>query len=50
MGVSDFEYILTHISDLLSPKHRLGGTDPIKCNKRLAITLWYLATGESFQS
>ena len=50
MDVADFEYILTQISDLISPKHRLGGTDPIKCDERLAITLRYLATGESFQS
>ena len=50
MDVADFEYILTQISDLLSPKHRLDGNDPIKCNLRLAITLQYLATGVSFQS
>ena len=30
MNVADFEYILTKISELISPKHRLGGTDPIK--------------------
>ena len=35
MDVADFEYILTHISHLISPKHRLDGTDPIKCDKRL---------------
>ena len=29
MDVTDFEYILTRISDLISPKQRLGGTDPI---------------------
>ena len=50
MEVTDFEYILTQTSDIISPKHRLGGTDPIKCDQRLAITLRYLATGESFQS
>ena len=50
MDVADFEYILTQISDLISPKHRLGGTGPIKCDERLAIILRYLATGESFNS
>ena len=29
MDVADFEYMLTQISDLISPKHRLGDTDPI---------------------
>ena len=50
MDVSDFEYILKHISDLISPKERLGGTIPIESDERLALTLRYLATGESFQS
>ena len=50
MDVTDFEYILTQISDIILPKLRLGGTDPIKKDERLAITLRYLATGGSFQS
>ena len=29
MDVAHFEYILTQISDLISPKHRHGGTGPI---------------------
>ena len=49
MDVTDFEYILTQTSDIILAKHRLGGTDPIKSNERLAITLRYLATSESFQ-
>ena len=31
MDVVDFEYILRQISDLISPKHRLGGTYPSFC-------------------
>ena len=33
IDVADFEYILTQISDLISPKHRLGCTDPINATK-----------------
>ena len=29
MDVADFEYILTQISDLISPKHRLSSTNPV---------------------
>ena len=50
MDVTDFEFILAQISDLISPQERLGGTDPIKCDGRLALTLRYSVTGESFQS
>ena len=50
MVVGDFEFILSKISDLISPKERLGGTRPIESDERLALTLRYLATGESFQS
>ena len=50
MDVTDFEFILVQISDLLLPQKRLGGTNPIECNERLALTLRYLATGEFFQS
>ena len=50
MDVGDFKFILSKISDLISPKERLGGTRPIESEKRLALTLRYLATGESFQS
>ena len=39
--VADFQYILTQISDSILPKHRLRGTDPIKCDERLAITCYY---------
>ena len=50
MDMGDFEFILNKISDLISPKERLGGTRPIESDKRLALTLRYLVTGESFQS
>ena len=50
MDIVDFEYILGQISDLISPKEIIGGTDPILADERLALTLRFLATGESFQS
>ena len=50
MDVRDFEFILSKISDLISPKERLAGTRSIESYERLALTLRYLATGESFQS
>ena len=48
MDIANFQYILTQISDLISPKHRDSGTDPIKRDERLTITLQCLATSESF--
>ena len=50
MDVIDFEYVLGKISDIISPKERLGGTDSIQSDERLALTLRFLATGETFQS
>ena len=50
MDVTDFENILAKISDLISPKERLGGTNPVQAKERLALTLRFLATGETFQS
>ena len=45
MDVTDFEFILAQISDLISPQERLGGTNPIECDERLALTIRYLTTG-----
>ena len=50
MDVSDFENVLAKISDLIEPKERLGGTEPIKSDERLGLTLRFLATGETFRS
>ena len=50
MDVTDFEFILAQVFDLISPQERLGVTNPIECDERLTLTLRYLATGESFQS
>ena len=50
MDVIDFEYVLGKISDIISPKERLGGTDSIQSNDRLGLTLRFLATGETFKS
>ena len=49
-GVTDFEFLFAEIFNLISLQERLGGTNPIECDKILALTLRYLATGESFQS
>ena len=50
MDVKDFENILAKISDIISPKERLGGTNPVQADERLALTLRFLATGGTFQS
>ena len=50
MDVTDFENILTKISDIISPKEKLGGTNAVQADERLALTLRFLATGETFQS
>lgn len=51
MSVEDFEIVLSHIDDLISPQERArGGNRPILSNERLALTLRFLATGESFHS
>ena len=39
MDVGDFEFTLCKVSDLISPKERLGGTRPIESDERLALTL-----------
>ena len=48
--VTDFENILAKISAIIPPKGRLGGTNPVQVDERLALTLRFLATGETFQS
>ena len=48
-SVIDYEFLLSQISDLISPNDRIGGNRPI-LDERLALTLRYLATGESCQS
>ncbi|XP_066924421.1 uncharacterized protein [Clytia hemisphaerica] len=50
MDVRDFQFVLSKISDLISPTERSGGTTPINADKRLSLTLRYLATGESLES
>ena len=50
MDVIDFEYVLGQISDIISPKERLGRTDPIQSDERLALTSRFMARGETFQS
>ena len=48
--VTDFENILAKLSDKILPKERLDGTYPVQADERLALTLRFLATGETFQS
>ena len=52
MDVGDFEFILGKISHLISPHQisNFGGHLPIMHDERLALTLRYIATGESFKS
>ena len=52
MDVGDFEFILGKISHLTSPRQmsNFGGHLPIMPDERLALTLHYIATRESFQS
>ena len=50
MDMTDFEFILTKISNRISPKERLGGTNPVNADQRLTLTLRFLATVEAFGS
>ena len=50
MDVTNFENILDKISDIILPKERLGGTNLVQAAQRLALTLHFLAAGETFQS
>ena len=50
MSVTDYEFLLSQFSDLIPPNERISGNRPILVDERLALTLRYLATGESFQS
>ena len=50
MSVEDFEIVLQHIHDLISLEEIQGGHRPISPDERLALTLRYLATGESLHS
>ena len=52
MDVENFEYLLNEVSALITPGEmsNLGGHKLIMPEERLALTLRFLATGESFQS
>ena len=52
IDVGDFGFILGKISHLVSPRQisNFVGHLPIMHDERLALTLRYIATGESFQS
>ena len=48
MIVEDFETVLKHINDLISPQEIQAGHRPVLSDERLAMTLRFLATDESF--
>ena len=50
MSVTDYEFLLSQISGLISPNERISRNRPVLVDERLALTLRYPATGESFQS
>ena len=50
MSVEDFETVLKHIDDHISPQEIQGGHRPVLSDERLALALRFLANGESFQS
>ena len=50
VSVENFETVLKHIDDLISPQKIQGGHHLVLSDERLALTLRFLATGESFQS
>ena len=50
MSKEDFESVLMHIVDLISPQEIQRGNRPVLSDERLALSLKFLATGESFQS
>ena len=50
MDVTDFENTLAKFPDIISPKERIGGTNPVQADERLALTLRFLAAVETFQS
>ena len=51
MDVGDFEFLLAKISHLISSRQMTNfGHLPIMPDERLALTLRYIATGQSFKS
>ena len=46
----NFLYVLQSIEELISPKQILGGNTVIDAKARLALTLRYLATGETYKN
>ena len=50
MSVTDYEFLLSQISDLILPNETISGNSSKRADAGLALTLRYLATGESFQS
>ena len=50
MNVEDFETALKNIDNLISPQEIQAGHRPVLSDERLALTLRFSATGESFQS
>lgn len=50
MNIAYFEIILSKILDLITPKDKIGGTNPLYTDERPALTNRFLATGETYKS
>ena len=50
ISLTDYEFLLSKTSDLISRNEKISGNRSILANERLALTLRYLAAGKSFQS
>ena len=50
MYYADFLVILSHIEEDITPRQVLGGHKVINPKARLALTLRFLATGETYRS
>ena len=42
MNINDYEFLLSQISDHISPNERISGNKPIPADEKLALTLTIL--------
>ena len=50
MSYETFKEILRYIEPQITPEESFHGTEPIRAEERLALTIRFLATGETFRS